>query len=332
MGAFETAVSPVLADSFGRRIDYLRLSITDRCNFRCRYCLPDGFDDYREPEEWLTFDEMERLIRLFAALGVAKVRLTGGEPLTRRGLPELTRRIASVPGVADLSLSTNGALLRKLAAPLREAGLTRLNVSLDSIHRERFRAITGRDALEQVLLGLASARASGFSPIKINTVLLGDCHDGEIESLVEYCLANGFTLRLIEAMPIGEPGRAAAYVDLRPVRERLRRRYGLTECIVPGGGPAQYLRSAEGFTIGFITAVSQHFCDTCNRVRLSVDGTLRACLGDEGGVALRPLLRGGAGDSEVAAAIRRAVEAKPARHQFREKPGKVMRVMAMTGG
>lgn len=322
-----------LRDAFGRRVDYLRVSVTDRCDLRCSYCLPKGFCGYEAPSHWLTLAEIERVVAAFARLGVERVRLTGGEPLLRRGLTDLARAISAHPGVADLSLSTNATQLARHARALREAGVTRLNVSLDTLDPRRFERITGRNALADVLAGLEAARAEGFAPIKINLVAMAGVNDDEIDAVVSFCAAHGFVLRLIEAMPVGETGRAAAYLDLQPVRKRLAERFALVDSVIPGGGPARYLSSPDGrFNVGFITPLSQHFCETCNRLRLAVDGTLHLCLGHEDRVPLAPLLRGGAADAELDAAIIAAMARKPERHLFRESPGRLARVMAQTGG
>ncbi|MEK8089684.1 GTP 3',8-cyclase MoaA [Thermithiobacillus plumbiphilus] len=322
-----------LIDRFGRRIEYLRLSVTDRCDLRCSYCLPKGFRGFEEPDHWLRFDEIERLVALFARFGVSRVRLTGGEPLLRSGLAVLAGRLTAIPGVADLSLSTNGTQLAKHAQALERAGVGRINVSLDSLQRERLARITGRDCLDEVMAGLHAAREAGLRPIKINMVLMQGINDDEVDAMVAFCMAHGFVLRLIEIMPVGDTGRTSAYVDLQPVRRRLQERFGLIDGVQPGGGPARYLRNHDGsFALGFITPLSQHFCETCNRLRVGVDGTLYTCLGEEGGVSLRPLLRDKAPDEVLEAAIRSALDSKPARHEFREKPRKVMRFMAMTGG
>jgi cyclic pyranopterin phosphate synthase len=326
-------IRSILQDRFGRTVEYLRLSVTDRCDLRCGYCMPKGFKDFERPENWLSLDEIERLVRAFARAGVSKVRLTGGEPLLRRGIVQLAERIHAVPGIADLSLSTNGTQLERHAAALKRAGVARLNVSLDSLQSERVRQIAGRDVLDKVLAGLRAARGEGFRPIKINMVVLDGVNDDEIDDMAAFCIEHGFVLRLIEAMPIGEAGRLARYRDLRPIRERLQARFQLVEGIVPGGGPARYLRSLDGkFNVGFITPISQHFCATCNRVRLSVDGMLYLCLGQDDKVNLRPLLRGGASDSELQDALFAAVSFKPERHEFNERPTRVVRVMARTGG
>ena len=323
-----------LTDPFGRHIEYVRLSVTDKCDLRCFYCMPKGFHDFEIPEHWLTFDEIERVIGAFGELGVERVRITGGEPLVRRGLPDLAQRLGALPGIEDLSLSTNAVQLAKHAESLHEAGVQRLNVSLDTLQPARFREITG-GPLEKVMAGLMAAKAAGFAPIKINMVVMRGVNDDEVEAMVEFCLENGFTLRFIETMPMGETGLEASdhYIDLREIRERLERRFSLIPGVMPGGGPARYMQVAgTDLRIGFITPISQHFCETCNRVRLSVDGTLYMCLGQEHNFPLRPLLRDGISDDGLKQAIIEAIALKPERHEFREKPGQVMRFMSMTGG
>ena len=325
----------MLIDSFGRRIEYLRLSVTDRCNLRCFYCLPRGFADFEEPEAWLSFGEIERLVRIFAGLGVSKLRLTGGEPLTRRDLPELAARLSRLPGITDLSLSTNALLLARQAEALCNAGVRRINASLNTLKPGRYAAITGGGHLDKALAGLMAARRAGFAPIKINMVALKGVNDDEFEDMVEFCLEQGFTLRLIETMPVGNTGSEAMrhYLDLREVKQRLEKRFDLIPGVMPGGGPARYVQvSGTGLRIGFITPISRHFCASCNRVRLAADGTLYLCLGQNHRYELRPLLRGGATDAEIEIAIVQALALKPERHEFREKPQQVVRFMSMTGG
>ena len=324
---------PNLTDRFGRRIEYLRLSVTDRCDLRCSYCMPEGFKGFEEPAHWLTFDEIERLLGAFARLGLKRVRITGGEPLLRRDLPVLAARIASLPGIEDLSLSTNATQMDKHAAALKTAGVTRLNVSLDSLHAERIEAVTGRNVLHKIMAGLTSAQQAGFAPIKINMVAMRGVNDDEIDAMVAFCMERNFVLRLIEAMPMGDTGRNTQYLDLQPVKARIQARFGLVDMAFQGGGPARYLGSPDGqFSVGFITPISQHFCATCNRVRLAVDGTLYLCLGQEEKFEFRPLLRGGATDAELENAIHAALELKPERHEFREQPNKIVRFMSATGG
>ena len=281
-----------LIDPFNRPIEYVRLSVTDRCDLRCTYCMPQGFSGFEVPEHWLTFDEIERVIGAFGRLGVNRIRLTGGEPLVRKGIPELAARLAALPGIEDLSLSTNATRLAKHAHELQRAGVSRINVSLDSLRSERFREIT-QGKLAKVMDGLMAAKHAGFRPIKINMVVMAGVNDDEVEDMVEFCIEHDFTLRFIETMPMGDTGRSASrgYVNLQDVRKRLEQRYELLPGVMPGGGPARYVRVAgTELRIGFITPISQHFCETCNRVRLSVDGTLYLCLGQEDKMELRPLL------------------------------------------
>ncbi|NIP73654.1 MAG: GTP 3',8-cyclase MoaA [Gammaproteobacteria bacterium] len=327
-------MTDALVDPFGRSIEYVRLSVTDHCDLRCFYCMPKGFKGFEVPEHWLSFGEIERVIRAFSELGTRRVRLTGGEPLLRNELPALVSRLHALRGVEDLSLSTNAVRLARHARALRDAGVCRINVSLDSLRAERFRAISG-GKLEKVLDGLMAAKAAGFAPVKINMVVMRGVNDDEVEALVEFCIDHGFTLRLIETMPMGDTGRAASerYVDLQVIERRLAQRYELLPGVMPGGGPARYVRvGGTELRIGFITPISQHFCETCNRVRLTVDGTLYMCLGREHRYELRPILRGGASHDELQQHIRSAIALKPARHEFRGRPQQVVRFMSQTGG
>jgi cyclic pyranopterin phosphate synthase len=327
-------MKPQLIDPFGRKIEYVRLSVTDKCDLRCFYCLPKGFKGFEEPDNWLSFDEIERVIGAFGALGVSRVRITGGEPLVRKNLPQLAARLSALPGIEDLSLSTNATQLQKQAGALRKAGVTRINVSLDSLNSQRFQEITGGGKLVQVLDGLMAAKAARFYPVKINMVALRGVNDDEIEDMVEFCIEHEFTLRLIEAMPMGSTGRAATdrYLDLQDVKKRLAEKYELIPSVMPGG-PARYVQVAgTNLRIGFITPISQHFCETCNRVRLSVDGTVYMCLGQDHKFELRPLLRAGISDADLRQALYQAIALKPERHEFREKPAQVIRFMSMTGG
>ena len=326
--------SPVLSDPFGRTVDYLRVSVTDRCDLRCSYCMPRRFRGFEQPEHWLTLDEITRVVAAFSRMGTRRVRLTGGEPLLRKGLPMLAAGIAALPGIDDLSLTTNGTQLGRQAMLLRSAGVQRLNVSLDSLRHDCVQHITGNDCLDYVLDGLRAAQRAGFERIKINMVPIAGVNEHDIEPMVAFCIEHGFVLRLIEAMPVGENGRNTQGVPLLPLLDDLQQRFGLVRCTVPmGGGPARYWTSpGTGFTLGLITPLSQHFCDTCNRVRLSVDGTLYLCLGQEDKVELRQLLRAGCSDAELEQAIRQAIARKPERHDFLARPEKIVRFMSMTGG
>ncbi len=323
-----------LIDPHGRSIDYIRLSVTDRCDLRCFYCLPKGFKGFEEPEHWLSFDEIERVIRAFGALGTRRVRITGGEPLVRKNLPALAARLQSLPGIDDLSLSTNAVQLTRHAEDLYAGGIRRLNISLDSLDKKRFQEITG-GKLEKVIDGLMAAKAAGFTPIKINMVVMKGINEDEVETMVDFCIKHDFTLRFIETMPMGTTGCDAVnhYVDLQTVRTKLKQRFDLVPGVMPGGGPARYLQVAgTDLRIGFITPISQHFCETCNRVRLSVDGTLYLCLGQDNKFELRPLLRNGISDDGLQEAIQHAITLKPERHEFNEKPSQVVRFMSVTGG
>jgi len=323
-----------LIDPFGRSIEYVRLSVTDRCDLRCSYCIPKGFKGFEEPDHWLTFAEIERVIGIFGKLGVKRIRLTGGEPLVRKDMPILSARLAALPGIEDLSLSTNATRLDKHAAELKAAGVSRINVSLDTLRPERFKDIT-QGKLDKVMAGLMAAKQAGLNPIKINMVVMAGVNDDEVEDMVEFCLEHGFTLRFIETMPMGDTGRLASthYVDLQTVKQRLAERFELVPGVMPGGGPARYVQVAgTDLKIGFITPISQHFCETCNRVRLSADGTLYLCLGQNDNVELRPLLRAGISDAGLEQAIIDAIAIKPERHEFNERPEQVVRFMSLTGG
>ncbi|MEJ2141241.1 MAG: GTP 3',8-cyclase MoaA [Gammaproteobacteria bacterium] len=323
-----------LLDPYGRRIDYVRLSVTDRCDLRCQYCMPEGFKDFEEPADWLTFDEIERVIRAFTELGTHRIRVTGGEPLVRKDINKLLAKLSELPGLDDLSLSTNATRLNKQAQLLKDAGVARINVSLDTLRADRFKEIT-HGKLGKVIDGLMAAKQAGFHPIKVNMVVMKGINDDEVEDMVNFCLEHDFTLRFIETMPVGDTGRSASdhFISLDEIKQRLEQRFDLVPGIVAGGGPARYMRVKDTeLRIGFITPMSQHFCETCNRVRLSVDGTLYLCLGQEDKYELRPLLRQGISDEELKQHIHKALALKPEKHEFSEKPEKVVRFMSMTGG
>lgn len=331
---YSTPAAPALIDRFGRRVSYLRLSVTDRCDLRCSYCMPKGFSGFEEPENWLRFDEIARVVAAFARMGVSRLRMTGGEPLLRRHLPQLVSQLSVLPSLQDISLSTNATQLHKHAVALYKAGVSRINVSLDSLDKACMEQITGRDSFASIIAGLQAGKQAGFAPIKVNMVLMRGVNDHEVMRMAQYCFSEGFILRLIEAMPMGDTGRNSQYMELGPIREQLVREFNLLPTALElGGGPARYWSTPDGKgSIGFISPISQHFCATCNRVRLSVDGTLYMCLGQDEKFELRPLLRAGVNDAELEGAIRSAIELKPERHEFKENRHKIIRFMSQTGG
>ncbi len=316
-----------LVDLQRRRVAYLRVSVTDRCNFRCTYCMPADGVQVAPRADLLDFDEIATLVRHFVALGVTKVRLTGGEPLVRRDIVELVRKLAAIEGIEDLSMTTNGDLLGPLAAPLREAGLQRLNVSLDTLRPETFTALTRTGSLDGVLAGLQAADRAGFADTKINAVVLRGLNDHDLHELAAFCAERAYVLRCIEYMPIGLDQRwgPETFVPSAEVRALLGQRWHLQPDPaqpLPGGGPATRWRADEraaphrSLRMGFISAVSEKFCELCNRVRLSPTGTLRECLSTAGALSLRDLLRAGRSGAEIEAAIRDALLGKVDGHRF----------------
>jgi cyclic pyranopterin phosphate synthase len=302
-----------LVDRFNRTVTYLRVSITDRCNLRCLYCVPRGPISFGESSTLLTFEEIARVVGIAAGMGVSKIRLTGGEPLVRRGVVALVEQLARVPGIRETAMTTNATLLTALADPLRQAGLSRLNISLDTLSQERFQRISGNGALSAVLEGIDAAVAAGFSPLKLNVVVLRDVNDGEIRNLVEFAASRGVIPRFIEVMPFALGPEWKGYH--LPCQEMLARIADLVYPVPlnPGGSePATYYRLRDGRgVVGLITPISCSFCARCNRLRLTADGFLRPCLFREGEVDLKAALRAAAPDEEIAALIRLAVAGKP---------------------
>lgn len=327
----------ILQDGLGRKIEYLRISVTDRCDFRCVYCMAEDMT-FLPRQQILSLEEIERLARLFVARGVRKIRLTGGEPLVRRGVVDLCARISALPGLRELVMTTNGSQLTRLARPLAEAGVKRLNISLDSLNHERFRSITRTGDLQQVLDGIEAARDAGFERVKLNTVVLKGRNHDEVQALAAYALERGLDITFIEEMPLGEVGRerGEAYCSSDEVRSLLAERYRLIDSAENSGGPARYLR-VDGYPdslIGFISPHSHNFCDTCNRVRLTTEGRLLLCLGHENSLDMRALVRRHPEhDEPVSEALERALQHKPARHEFSVGGEvQVLRFMNATGG
>ena len=325
-----------MIDGFGRRIHYVRLSVTDRCDLRCRYCMAEKMK-FLPREDLLSLEELAELSHLLIARGVRRIRLTGGEPLVRRNVLELVRKLGARigDGLDELTLTTNGTQLSAMSRGLFEAGVRRINVSLDSLDPERFRTITRRGVLEQVLGGIEAAQASGIR-IKINMVALKGLNDQEFEHMLSWCGDKGMDLTLIETMPLGEveEDRTERYMPLDSVRRRLEERFTLIPTLYRTGGPARYyeVKETRG-RIGFITPLTNNFCAGCNRIRITATGTIFGCLGHDQRVELRDLLRSGGADA-VQAALDALIAAKPQRHQFdigRAAPA-VQRHMSVTGG
>lgn len=330
-----------LTDSLGRTHTYLRVSVTDRCNYRCTYCMPTEGMSWMPRSSLLTYEEVGRLVSVFAEAGVERVRITGGEPLIRKDIDRLVGAVARTPGIRDVAMTTNAHLLAPIAQRLVDAGLSRINVSLDSLQPERFRALTRGGDLQRVLEGIMAARSVGLGPIKLNAVVLRGENEDEVEHLVEYfsAWADDTELRFIEYMPF--QARWHRCVPASELRERLSKRWTLTPLRTvsgsgpgTGGGPARTWRIAEtGLTVGFISPLTEHFCATCNRLRLMADGHLRTCLAHEDTPSLRDLIRGGADQAQLDRAIRAMVLGKPWGHTCEEDGGTVFEgVMTSVGG
>ena len=324
-------------DNFNRPISYLRISVTDRCNLRCVYCMPPEGVPWRSHDEILRYEEIGLIVQAAASLGISKVRLTGGEPLVRLGFVELVRMLARVPGIDDLAMTTNGTLLARYAAELAEAGLKRVNVSLDTLQPERFRQITRGGDLEAVFEGIAAARDAGLVPLKINTVLVRGLNDDEVVDFARLTLEGDWHVRFIELMPLGANAAWAGdgYVAVDEVRRRIEDAWGelVPAKVGVGNGPARYYRlpGAVG-TIGFISPISEHFCYQCNRLRLTADGRLRPCLLSDYEIDLRTPLRQGAGLAEVRELLIHSIGAKPERHHLDESVSPRERAMSEIGG
>ena len=321
-----------LVDSFGRVHTYLRISVTDRCNYRCVYCMPAEGMRWTPRDTLLRYEEITRLVRIFAKMGIRQIRLTGGEPTMRADICRLIASLSAIDGIDDLAMTTNGHTLARLAPTLAAAGLRRLNISIDTLRPDRFAALTRGGKLDRVLAGIEAARAAGMTPIKLNAVLLAGQNDDEIFDLVDYCSAAGgdLSLRFIEYMPF--EARWHQCVPAAQVRQRLSARYTLTPATTKiGGGPSREWVIAEtGLKIGFISPLSNRFCESCNRLRLMVDGHLRTCLAHEDTPSLRDLLRDNTPDTQLEATIRAMVMGKRDGHHC-EVDGGTMFAGVMTG-
>jgi GTP 3',8-cyclase len=333
-------LSHPMTDPFGRTISYLRVSVTDRCDLRCFYCMSEDMT-FLPKADLLTLEELDRLCSAFIAKGVRKLRLTGGEPLVRRNVMSLVRSLSrhlQNGALRELTMTTNATQLARFASELRDCGVRRINISLDTLDAGKFRAITRWGELDKVLAGIEAARSAGLA-VKINTVALKNLNEDEIPSLIEWAHGKGMALTLIEVMPMGEigAGRIDQYVPLSLVRARLASQYTLTDLDESTGGPARYVRLSEtGGTLGFITPMTHNFCESCNRVRITCTGTLHTCLGQEDASDLRKPLRASDNNELLVAAIDRAIGTKPKGHDFiidrRHNRPSVSRHMSVTGG
>ena len=317
-----------IVDRFGRRFTYLRVSVTDLCNLRCVYCMPEEGMKWLPRDEILSFEEIVTVVQAAAAVGVYKIRLTGGEPLVRSEIALLTRMVAQVPGITDLSMTTNGTRLAELAQPLADAGLKRINISLDTMNAEKFKAIARRHELHEVLDGIKAAQATGLKPIKINMVVLGGLNDDEVSDFAAMTVEQNLDVRFIEYMPLEEAKGCAmgsgnfSFISNDITKERIRLRFGELEPLEVGDGvngmkgPAEVwrIRGAAG-RLGFISAISAPFCKLCDRLRLTATGEIRSCLLDGGGLAIKSLLRNGGTRADLIQAFREAAEIKPEVHK-----------------
>ena len=316
-----------MKDGCGREIEYLRISVTDKCNLRCRYCMPEEGIRHLLHQDILSFEEIQRIVSIMKGLGIKKVRITGGEPLVRRGVASLVRLLP-----CDVYMTTNGCLLSGLAAKLKEAGLRGVNISLDTLRRDVFETLTGRDELESVLGGIEAAKAAGLDT-KLNCVPIMGVNDDEIEDLCTFAKDMGLDIRFIELMPIG-CAKGSRGIPTDVLIERLEKSIGKAAAdTAKGSGPAVYYRFGGSTTaIGFISPMSHMFCDSCNRIRLTADGFLKLCLQYSNGTDLRRLLRSGADDEEIEQVIEQTVMHKPPSHRFGSDPGSDRRRMVQIGG
>lgn len=334
----DTSVVPSpLVDRFGRHVTYVRISVTDRCDFRCVYCMSEAMT-FLPREQVLTLEELAFIGQAFVELGVSKIRLTGGEPLVRKNVLWLFRKLGQLPGLDELVVTTNGSQLERMAGDLRAAGVRRINISLDSLDRERFRRITRVGDLDKVLRGIDAALAAGFDRVKLNSVILRNRNHDEVTGLVGFAIDHGADISFIEEMPLGfidDHDRGEAFYSSDDIRRDLERRFSLVATAESSGGPARYFRVAgTGTRVGFISPHSHNFCESCNRVRVTTEGRLLLCLGQEHSVDLRRIVRGWPGDlARLKQAIVDSMAMKPKGHDFNlHAQPVILRHMNVTGG
>ena len=328
--------APTLVDPFGRTIDYLRLSVTDRCNLRCTYCMAEDMT-FLPKQQILSLEEHHDTAAAFVELGIRKIRLTGGEPLIRRNIVKLVSLLTALPGLDEVTMTTNGLLLPTMAQPLKEAGLSRLNISIDSLKSERFKQLTRVGNLEEVIAGINAATVAGFKKVKLNAVIMAGFNDDEVIDLAKFAVDQGLDISFIEEMPLGEIDshqRVKTQITSSNLREKLASEFNLINSAETTGGPSRYLQVANSDSkIGFISPMSNNFCESCNRVRLTAEGRLLLCLGNEHSMDLRELLRSYPGDRNLLKSkITEALKTKPERHYFDPEQVDILRFMNMTGG
>ncbi len=322
-----------MQDQFKRKIEYMRISITDRCNLRCEYCMPNQGIEWIPQEQILTYEELLRVMRISTSIGFKRFRITGGEPLVRAGVLNFLQEASQIPGVEDLMLTTNGILLGEMAQGLKDAGVDRVNISLDTFDEDKFRQITRGGEIKKVLKGIEESLKVGLDPVKVNVVVVRGFNSHELPRFMELARDYPLHVRFIELMPIGiSSDKRSEFVSIDEMKGTLGLE-GLRPTKVRGGGPAEYITS-DGFkgSIGFISALSKHFCSTCNRVRLTPDGKLRPCLHSPKETNLREILRSGKSDEEVKEILTQVIKEKPAEHHMNNEAWQDQRIMSQIGG
>lgn len=325
-----------LVDNFGRFINYLRVSITDRCNLRCQYCMPPEGIKYKSHNDILRYEEILKIVDAGAGLGITKVRITGGEPLVRAGVVDFVKRLSLIKGLEDISMTTNGVLLPDYAEDLKKAGLDRVNISLDTLKSEKYKFITRRNEYEQAINGIHSAIKTGLDPVKINVVVMKGINDNEIKDFVNLTLKYPVHVRFIEFMPMGQSKdfQKNRYISLTEIREKLNLEYNLIPTSIKSNGPAKYFKLKSGLgTIGFITPISHSFCTGCNRIRLTADGKLRPCLESDLEIDIKDKDGRIGNHNEIINKFLKALQLKPGSHHFLDnKTGNVIKSMFQIGG
>jgi cyclic pyranopterin phosphate synthase len=310
-----------LIDKYNRKIEYIRISVTDRCDLKCLYCKPKDSDSLSKRRAILRFEEIARIVRCFADMGVSRIRITGGEPLVRKDIASLINQLSHINGINDLAMTTNATLLSKYAADLKEAGLKRVNISLDTLNPETFKIVCGNGELNNVLEGIREAANIGLTPVNLNTVVMRGLNDNELIDIVHFAIENRANTRFIECMPVRRIVSLSKdrFISVKEIKTLVESHFELEPAHSSGGGPASYFKiKGEAIKIGFISPITQHFCGSCNRVRLTAEGILRLCLGYKDGIDLRDYIRSGISDESLKEIIVKIIQNKPQGHQFSE--------------